>query len=242
MTQQKQSAPALQKIKEYAAKQPKSAPVQEFLGVMLVAQGHQEEARQAFSAAKTADPQSVLAVLSLAQLDVAGRKLDDAEHRLQGLISSHGENTTARLWLGNLEEVKGNHAAALENFRKVVQADPGNAQALNNLAYLLADFGNQPDEALKHAEKAQQIAPDNLQYADTVGWILYRKGLYPAAIQQLERASSQNGPAIWKYHLAMAYAKAGDLKRGRTILDAALKGNPNLPEAKAAKELLESAK
>jgi Tfp pilus assembly protein PilF len=239
MTMQKQSAAALQEIKQYAAGQPKSAPVQEFLGVMLATEGHQVEAREAFLAAKAAEPQSVLADLSLAQLDVAGRRLDDAEHRLQNLIASHGENTTARLWLGNLENARGNHSAALENFRKVVHADPDNAQALNNFAYLLADLGNQPDEALKYAEKALQIAPDNPQYADTVGWILYQKGLYSAAVQQLERTGSQNGPAIWKYHLAMAYAKAGDIKRGRAVLNSAPKSNPDMPEAKAAKELLE---
>jgi cellulose synthase operon protein C len=242
MTTQKQSAAALQEIKQYAARQPKSAPVQEFLGVMLATQGNQAEARRAFLAARTADPQSVLADLSLTQLDVAGHKADDAAHRLQNLIASHGENTTARLWLGILEDARGDHSAAVESFRKVVLADPDNAQALNNLAYLLANFGNQPTEALKYAEKAQQLAPDNPEYADTLGWVLYHEGLYSAALQQLERTNSSNGPAIWKYHLAMAYAKTGDFKRGRAIFDAALKGNPNTPEAKAAKELLEPAR
>jgi hypothetical protein len=37
----------------------------------------------------------------------------------------------------------------------------------------------------------------------------------------------------------MAYAKAGDLQRGRSTLDAALKVNPNVPEAKAAIAMLE---
>jgi tetratricopeptide (TPR) repeat protein len=242
MALQKQSAAALQETRQYAARQPKSAPVQEFLGLMLATQGLQAEARHAFLAAKAADPQSVLADLSLAQLDVAGRKLDDAEHRLQNLVASHSENTTARLWLGNLENAKGNHSAALENFRKAVQTDPDNAQALNNFAYLLADVANQPDEALKYAEKALQVAPDNPQYADTVGWILYQKGLYSAAVQQLERAGSRNGPAVWKYHLAMAYAKAGDMKRGRAVLDSAPKNSADMPEAKAAKELLAARK
>jgi Flp pilus assembly protein TadD len=239
MAQQKQSATAVKKIKEYAAKQPKAAAVQEFLGAVLVAQGDTKEARQAYQAAKAADPQSVLADLSLVQLDVSDRRLDDAEHRLREVISSHAENTTARLWLGNLEEVKGDHAGALENFRKAVQSDPANAQALNNLAYLLADFANQPEEAQKYAEKAMQIAPDNPQYADTIGWILYRKGLYSAAVHQLERANAAKGPVVWKYHLAMAYAKAGDTKRGREVLDAALRVNPNAPEAKTAKDLLD---
>ena len=46
---------ALQKVKEYAARQPKSAPVQDFLGMMLMGQGDRVEARAAFTAAKTAD-------------------------------------------------------------------------------------------------------------------------------------------------------------------------------------------
>ena len=139
MTQQKQSSTGLQEIKEYAAKQPKSAPVQEFLGATLASQGLHEEAKQAFLAAKAADPQAVSSDFSIVQLDVADNKFNDAEHRLKDLISSRGENAIARLWMGNFEEIKGDHAAALENFRKSVQTDPGNAQALNNLAYLLAN-------------------------------------------------------------------------------------------------------
>src|SRR5262249_5119803 len=52
MLQQKQSAQALQQIRAYAAKQPKSPKVQEFLGATLASQGLQEEARKAFQAAK----------------------------------------------------------------------------------------------------------------------------------------------------------------------------------------------
>jgi Tfp pilus assembly protein PilF len=58
----------------------------------------------------------------------------------------------------------------------------------------------------------------------------------------LERAVAKQGDAVWKYHLAMAYAKAGDLDRGRSTLKAALKQNPNLPEAKAAQEIFGEAK
>ena len=240
MTQQKQSSTGLQEIKEYAAKQPKSAPVQEFLGATLASQGLHEEAKQAFLAAKAADPQAVSSDFSIVQLDVADNKLNDAEHRLKDLISSRGENATARLWIGNLEEIKGNHAAALENFRKSVQADPGNAQALNNLAYLLGEIGNNTEEALKYAQKAVEMVPDRPAYYDTLGWALYRKGLYTAAVPYLERAAAgDKSHVVWTYHLAMAYAKSGDLARGRTALQAALKRDPNVPEAKHAREVIE---
>jgi tetratricopeptide (TPR) repeat protein len=237
---QKQAPMALQKVKEYAARQPKSAPVQEFTGLMLMAHGDRAEARAAFTAAKTANPQFAGADLSLAKLDTAEGKLDDAKTRLNGLLASNGGNSVARLWLGNIEEMKGNHNAALEQFRKVVDADPGNAQNLNNFAFLLAEYGNQPGEALKYAEKAVELAPDRPAYCDTLGWVLYQKGLYIPAIQYLERANANPGDVVWKYHLAMAYAKAGNIARGRTTLEAALKLNSNVPEAKIAQQVIGS--
>src|ERR1039457_6206136 len=95
---QKQAPMALQKVKEYASRQPKSAPVQEFMGLILVAHGDREQARTAFTAAKTANPQFVRADLSLVQLDTTEGKLDDARSRLNALLAANGGNTIARLW------------------------------------------------------------------------------------------------------------------------------------------------
>ena len=166
--------------------------------------------------------------------------MSDARKRLEGVISTNSNDLTARLWLGNVAEAGGDHKAAIEQFRKVVEADTGDAQASNNLAYLLIEYGHNPDEALKHAERADELAPDKPAYCDTLGWALYQKGLYSSAIPYLQRASANPQNVVWKYHLSMAYAKAGDLKRGRTTLEAALKLGPNLPEAKAAKEVVGS--
>jgi tetratricopeptide (TPR) repeat protein len=235
---QKNGPMALQKVKEYAARQPKSAPVHEFLGTLLVANGDRTQARAAFAAAKLADPQSVDPDFSLAQLDVMEGKPEDARKRLEGVLATHSSNATAELWLGNLDDQRGNYPAAIEHFRKVVQMSPDNGQASNNLAYLLAEYGKQPDVALKYAEKAVEIAPDRPAYCDTLGWILYRKGVYSSAVRYLEQASRDPGNVVWKYHLAMAYAKAGQVSRGRTTLEAALKINPNLPEAKTAQQMI----
>jgi tetratricopeptide (TPR) repeat protein len=238
---EKQDATALQKVKEYASREPRSAPVQEFLGVLLTASGDRQQARAAFDAAKAADPKFVRADLSLVQLDVADGKTDDAQHRLEAILSVDHSNTTARLWLGNVETTKGNQKAALEDFREVVAADPNNAQGLNNYAYLLAESGSQLIEALKYAQKAKEISPGEAEYSDTLGWILYRQGIYPMAVSELERAAAKRSNAIWQYHLAMAYAKVGELDRGRTALKAAQKLNPNMPEAKMAADVLEAA-
>jgi Tfp pilus assembly protein PilF len=233
---EKNNKVAIQKVKEYAALQPKSAPIQDFLGVMLLGSGDRAEARVAFTAAKTADPQFVKAELSLVQVDVLEGRLSDARKRLESVVSSNGNDLTARLWLGNIAEAGGDHKAAIEQFRKVVEANTRDAQASNNLAYLLIEHGQSPEEALKHAERAVELAPESPAYCDTLGWALYHKGLYSSAIPYLQRASANPGNVVWKYHLAMAYAKAGDLASGRTTLEAALKLNPNPPEAKIAQQ------
>ena len=229
---EKNSAMAIQKMKDYAARQPKTAAVQDFLGLMLMAQGNRTEARTVFAAAKAADPQFVKSDFSLAQIDVSEGKLDDARKRLEGILTVNSTNETARVWLGNIEAMRGNQGGALEHFRKAVEANPRNAQATNNLAYLLAEYSNKPEEALKYAEKAVQLAPEEPSYCDTMGWILYRKGLYSQAVGYLQRASSNKADVVWKYHLAMAYAKAGDLANGRATLNAALHINPQVPRGK----------
>jgi len=44
--------------------------------------------------------------------------------------------------------------------------------------------------------------------------------------------------AAIKYHLAMAYAKAGDRQKAEMTLRVALKANPNLQEAQMARALI----
>ena len=206
--------------------------------MMLMSHSDFKAARVAFEAARSADPHFLDADLSLAQVDVVEGKMDNARALLNAVLTADSGNRTASLWLAKLDAIQGRNDAALARFRQAVATDPNNIHALNDLAYLLADYRHQPDEALKYAQKAVELAPDDPNLLDTLGWVLYQKGLYPSAIQYLERARSGKGKLVCQYHLAMAYAKAGDTARGRSALEAALKVNPNLPEAKAAERML----
>jgi tetratricopeptide (TPR) repeat protein len=238
---QKQAEAAVQKVKDYVARSPRSAPAQEFLGSVLMASGDYDGARRAFETAKAVDPTLTNTELKLVQLDVSEKRTDEAQKRLEKLLTAQ-DIPLAHLWLGNLEEYRGDHERAIEQFRRVIEREPNNVQALNNLAYLLIEHNSSPDEALKYAEKATELAPDRLAVADTMGWILYRKGLYSSAVKHLERAAGDRRNVLWKYHLAMAYAKAGDLSRSRVVLKTALQTNPNLPEAKIARDVVDGSR
>jgi Tfp pilus assembly protein PilF len=107
-----------------------------------------------------------------------------------------------------------------------VSADESNVDAMNNLAYNLA--ADRPDEALQYAQKALELGPDNPAAADTLGWIYYKKQIYPTAVYFFEKAVQKEGTAIRKYHLGLAYAKVGDTALARKNITEALQSNPKL--------------
>lgn len=235
---QKQLPSGVQWLRDYAARRPKSAAVQFELGRVLMTSGDSAGARAAFNAAKTADATRTAADLNLARLDIHDGKLDQAQKRLSVVVSKRPTDLPAHLLLGDVEYGARNYQAAVEQYRKAVELDGDNPEALNDLAYVLAEFAKQPDDALKFAQKAEELAPNNAMVADTLGWVLYRKALYSSAIPYLQQAATREPKGLYKYHLALAYLKSGQQVKGQQMLAAALKMDPSLSQS----ELMQEAK
>jgi Flp pilus assembly protein TadD len=69
--------------------------------------------------------------------------------------------------------------------------------------------------------------------------VYYQKDLTTLAIPSFERAAkAQPENPIFRYHLGLAYAKAGEMIKARPILEAALKLDPSNPQAREAREAL----
>src|SRR5208282_916395 len=83
---------ALEQIKVYAAKRPKSPVLQQFLGMAMASTGKFQEARNAFDAAKASDPNYVGADFALAELDLTEGKLEAAGIRLNAVLAANPEN------------------------------------------------------------------------------------------------------------------------------------------------------
>jgi putative PEP-CTERM system TPR-repeat lipoprotein len=237
---QKKTPEAIQSIRAYAAQRPRSAVLQEILGNLLAADGKRAEARSAYMQAKAFDPRSSSAVLGLATLDVLDGKFDSARQALAGLETLDPQNPQVWIYRGLLETNQKNYPRAIEAYRKAVELDPKNVLALNNLAYLLATHINQTDEALKFVQQAKEMAPGLPDIDDTMGWVLYNKGVYQSALGYLESALKKHDDPAVRYHLALTYAKVGD-KRGVEMLRKELKAAPQLPEAEIAQQVLTEA-
>jgi Flp pilus assembly protein TadD len=85
--------------------------------------------------------------------------------------------------------------------------------------------------------------PDRHEVNDTLGWIYYKKNLPTLAIPPLE-SSVEKAPEnpLYRFHLGLAYAKAGRSDDARRALELALKLKPDFDGADEARSTLASLK
>jgi len=123
-------------------------------------------------------------------------------------------------------------------YDQVLRIQPDNPLALNNLAYLLAEEGNELDAALTLAQRARQKQPNDPMIADTLGWIYIKKGLANNALAIFSDLTTKHPTIpVFHYHHAMALSQRGDKVQAKRSLDLALKNNPQKQELEDIKKL-----
>lgn len=128
---------------------------------------------------------------------------------------------------------------ARKEYETVIQLQPENATALNNLAYLEAEESVDLDQALAHAQRAQQKLPGNLDVQDTLALVYIRKNLTNDGIRMLRDLVSQRpDSAPFHLHLALALYQKGDRSWAKRELEAALRHQPSAKEENKIRELL----
>jgi tetratricopeptide (TPR) repeat protein len=85
--------------------------------------------------------------------------------------------------------------------KKLIQLKPDYAHAYNALGYSLADRNERLTEARDLIEKALKIAPDDAAIIDSMGWVMYRLGDLPRAVELLKRAYEARPDAEIAAHL-----------------------------------------
>jgi tetratricopeptide (TPR) repeat protein len=205
------------------------------------AQGAEGELRRALEL----DSNYLAAYFDLAALFVNTNQQERAIAEYQKIIARRPDDASTYTLLGMLEDSRGNHDAAVENYRKAIGLDPNAAIAANNLAWSYAVYGKgNLDEAQALAQGVVQKYPDEPGFADTLGWVYYKKGLNGPAVEQLQKAvAKSNESATYRFHLGMALAGKGDKAGARRELQQALhlaEKMPAFPEADEARRTLAS--
>ena len=160
-------------------------------------------------------------------------KLEEAEqhynHLLEKLGSMQGNPTAAdiardaRLTLSYLCQRSGKPKQAVEWLEQVLDQNPDDVSALNDLGYLWADRNEHLQRAMRMTSQAVAAEPENSAYRDSLGWAYYRLGKFEQAREELEKARELNDKDGVIYdHLGDTYLKLGNKEQARKMWQHAL--------------------
>ena len=174
-------------------------------GDVQVAGGNWEQAippfEQALERSRTADVS-----VKLHRAQVRAGKPDDAARTAQALLEQQPEDVLMRTYLAEYALAQGRFGDAEGLYRKIIEIQPNNALALNNLAWVAGQLKH-PD-AIPLAERAHALAPDNAAILDTLGMLQMEQGDHEQGLSNLRKAVD-NAPnlAALRLNLARSYIK-----------------------------------
>lgn len=155
---------------------------------------------------------------------------------LEAWLAKVPNDMVVRQTLAEAYASEGRAAEAVTQFQQVLDAQPGNVSALNNLAYLLVERDR--NQALQLAMRAHGLAPEDAAVNDTLGWILVRRGEPREGLRYLREAQFRDAdnPEM-RYHLAVALHALGRSEEARVELEKALAPKLPFPGQQAALKL-----
>ena len=150
---------------------------------------------------------------------LAAKKPADAERLAAEWTKAYPKDASFMYFLGDVALAQNDLPRAEARYRSVLEVQPDNALALNNVAWLLVKQGK--PGALALAQKANQLLPDRAPLVDTLAVALESENKLPEAIEAQKRAIAlePKDPSL-TLRLAKLYIKVGDKTRARGELDA----------------------
>jgi tetratricopeptide (TPR) repeat protein len=124
-----------------------------------------------------------------------------------------------------------------EQLELILKIDSSNPTANNDLGYIWADQSKNLERAEAMIRKALELdrlqrkrlpggaaVQDNAAYVDSLGWVLFRRGLFEVARHELERAAELpdgDDPVIWD-HLGDVYQRQRKISLARAAWEKAV--------------------
>ena len=227
---------ALKLIQQIQKQQPKLPVGYVLEGDLLAADKQYDKAAEKYDQAYRLVKSGKLAVRLHGVLTQAG-KGREGETKLLQWLKEQPQDIAARSYLAQAYLQQKQYKLAAEQYEVVQAAAPENVYVLNNLAWVYQEMKDK--RALPTAEKAHKLAPDNPAVMDTLGWLLVQQGQTERGIKLLQQALSKAPDAAEiQYHLAVAFAKAGDRTRAQSELDRLLASGVAFPQEQEARTLL----
>jgi Flp pilus assembly protein TadD len=146
-------------------------------------------------------------------LDEAESVFRDAIRLKPGMAHAHGN-------LAVVLSRKGLFGEAITAYHRAIDLQPNDASINNNVAWLLANCVDpkfrDPDDAVRFAKKAVDLAPNNGKYLRTLGTAYYRAGDLTAAVEAFTKSALlANDDGASNFVRAMAHWHIGEKEQAR---------------------------
>lgn len=206
---------------------PENAAVVELCTTVLASLGRQEEAALMLeSFLRTTGARAKHSAALARAYGLLGRN-DEALEAARAGLERFGETPGLLRVLGTVLLEENDVEGALSAYERMLELEPDSVQALNFIAYTLADNDIDTPRAVELAERAVELEPESGMIHDTLGWAYYRAGRFDDAVREIGKAVTQGelDPVVLE-HLGDALAADGRLEDAVVAWQQALSLDP----------------
>lgn len=223
---------ALKAIEGLEKKQPDKPLAANLQGRTLLAKKDLSGARKSFERALTIDANFFPAVASLASMDLADKKPEDAKKRFEALLAANPKNVQALLSLAELSaRTGGSKDDTAKLLSRAIEANPTEVAP----RLLLIDFqlkGSEPKQAMSTAQNAVAALPDSPEILEALGRVQQASGDQNQAVTTFTKLASMQPVAPGPYMLlAGVHMAAKNKDAAASSLRKALEIKPDMVEA-----------
>lgn len=233
-------AAALERTEKQLKLHPGTAGPFYMRATILAKQSKRDEAVNDLKEALRLDPKMVAAHLMLAKIHSSAGRVNDAILQLEETNKAAPGNIPVLWTLIGLYDESGRKADVRNCYEEILKRDPQYVPALNNLAIILGEStGDDLERAHQLAQQAITLKPDVPVIADTLGWILFKKGEFKRAHRYLAEAAGKisDDPMV-KFHYAMSCLAMGNEQGARAAFREVIAADPGFARRAEAEQAL----
>lgn len=225
----KQYDNAMERAQSQIAKHPTLPEPLLLEAAVFVAQKNTNQAEASLLKAIQIKPDYQEAYILLAHLYVNSKDNRKALQDLQTALAKDPRDISALMLIGQIHDAEKDPNAARDAYEKLLAIKSDFSPALNNLAYLYSEYLGDLDKAYDAARRARELLPYDPSTADTLGWVLFKKEQYPAALNLLQESAKNlppetdpAGKAEVEFHLGMVHYMLGQEDQAREAFQTAI--------------------
>ncbi len=174
-----------------------------FAAFVLRQEGELSESLEAIDEALSVHPENSNLILYSVLVLRDMQEYRKAESRLRSALEVAPDDERLLFNLGLVLHERGERSQAITTMERVVQSNPKNSDALNYVAYALAEQGVELERAQSVVTQALVLRPNDGFYLDTLGFIYLKQGKLKDAEETLSRAVALTGhdPVIVEHYV-----------------------------------------